>query len=73
MTHLTVYDLLSEDMAIWANLIDQNHVHMRIKDENGVTVYSEKSHIFAWEQMVSLANQVLAVDKRIQEELGRLE
>ena len=69
MTNLTVYNLMGEDMSIECKLIDTKHVHVDIIDENDNSVYSEDSHIYAWESLVSFAKQVLACDKRLRQEI----
>ena len=58
MTNLTVYALMGED-----------HVEIGIVNENQTLVYAEKSHIFAWDAMVSFAKQIIACDARIQQEI----
>ena len=72
VNELTVYRLLGEDMTVWAKLIDRNHVAITIQDEHDEVVFEEDGAIYAWESFVNIAKQVLAVDKRIQEELEAL-
>jgi hypothetical protein len=69
MKQLTVYDLMGEDMTIECKLIDTKRVHVDIIDENDNSVYSEDSHIYAWESLVSFAKQVLACDERLRQEI----
>ena len=75
MTELTVYDLMGEDHEIEASLNakDPKRVLVEITNEDGQCVYSEESHIYAWESLVLFAQQVLNCDKRIQEHLELLE
>lgn len=73
MTDLTVYNLMAEDMIIWAKLVDSKNIHVEIKDEQDAIVYSEKSNIAAWEGLVYFAKQVIAADKRMQTELENLD
>lgn len=72
MTDLTLYDLMSEDMTIWAKLLDNKHIQIQIENELGEIVYLERSHLAAWETMVYFAKQVLSVDERIQRELEEI-
>lgn len=69
MTNLTVYDLMGEDHEIWVKAADEDHVEIEILNENQSLVYAEKSHLFAWDSLVSFAKQVLACDKRLQQEI----
>ncbi len=69
MTSLTLYELMGEDMTIWASLEDKTHVKVRVQDENNQDVYAQVSHIYAWESLVSFAKQVLACDERLQKDL----
>lgn len=72
-TQLTIYDLMGEDMSIFVKLIDTNHVHVEISDERDVVVYDERSHIYAWDSLVSFAKSVLRYDENIQKEIALLE
>ncbi len=73
MTDLTLYDLMAEDMIIWAKLVDKNHVSVKVENEQDEIVYEESSHIAAWESLVYLAKQIISVDERIQSELENLD
>ncbi len=73
MSHLTLYDLMGEDMIAWAKLVNKKEVLVQVKDELDRTVFEESTHIYAWESLVSFARQVLACDERIQQELEILE
>lgn len=73
MTDLTLYQLMSEDMTIWAKLVDNKHINIEIQDELDVAVYNETSHIAAWESLVYFAKQILSVDERIQAKLEDME
>lgn len=69
MANLTVYDLMGEDHEIWVKMADAKHVDITIKNESGMPVYEEMSHIYAWESLVSFAKQVLACDERLRQEI----
>ena len=71
MTNLTVYDLMGEDHEIQARIHVSNkrRVWVRILNEQSEEVYSEESHIYAWESLVGFAKQVLACDERLRQEI----
>lgn len=73
MTDLTLYDLMGEDMILWAKLVNEKEVLVQVKDELARTVFEESTHIYAWESLVSFARQVIACDERIQMELETFE
>lgn len=73
MTNLTLYEIMGEDMTLWAKLVNKKEVLVQVKDELERTVFEESTHIYAWDTLVSFARQVLACDERIQQELEILE
>jgi len=73
MTNLTLYEIMGEDMTLWAKLQNKSEVAVQVKDELDRTVFEESTHIYAWDSLASFARQVLACDERIQQELEILE
>lgn len=73
MTNLTLYEIMGEDMTLWAKLQNKAEVAVQVKNEDDETVFSEVTHIYAWETLVSFAKQIVACDERIQKELEILE
>lgn len=67
MKELTVYELMGEDYIIYAKLISQNQVSVKIENEDGEVVFKEKTHKYAWESLVYFAKQVLACNERIEQ------
>lgn len=64
-TQLTLHDIMGEDMSILFTFIDMKHICVDVIDERDVMVYSEVSHIYAWESLVRFAKQVLACDEQL--------
>lgn len=73
MTNLTLYEIMGEDMILWAKLVNKKEVLVQVKDELARTVFEESSNIAAWESLVSFARQIVACDERVQKELEILE
>ena len=69
MKDLTFHDLCGQDHVIFARLEKDNEVTMEVWDEMEEVVYKEKSHIYAWDSLVSFAKMVLQQDEQIQKEL----
>jgi hypothetical protein len=72
-TDLTLYELMGEDMSIFAEALDTMHVHVEVFDETDKQVYFEKTHIYAWESLVGFSKKVLCYDERVQEQMAQLE
>lgn len=64
---LNLYDIMAQDVTLYAKLVEPNHVKLEVHDENDILVYCETSHIYAWDSLVSFAKQVLRSDARIRE------
>ncbi len=87
MIDLTLYNIMAEDHVLTVKLAYHSnrlqgvnrpppkpcHISVEVEDEQGEKVYDQISHIYAWESLVGFAKQVLNCDKKIQEELERLE
>lgn len=74
MKALTLYELCGENHIIDVDLISKKQVHVTIVNEETKTVvYDEKSHIFAWEELVAFANQILLCEKVIERKLEELD
>ncbi len=70
MKELTLYEIMGQDHIIFAQLQDDKEVHVVVTDtDEHEIVYSEKSHMFAWESLVSFAKQILACDERLRQEI----
>lgn len=73
MCELTLYEIMGDDLEIFAKLYDDRHVQVVVQNESSDTLYDEVSHIYAWESLVYFAKQVIAVDVRLQEDLKLME
>ena len=73
MTNLTLYEIMGEDMTLWAKLVNKKEVLVQVKDELERTVFEEHSHIYAWETLVSFAKQILAANVHIENQKEILE
>ena len=62
---VTLYDIMAEQMTIWAKKLPNGEIEVRVEDENDNEVYNQTSHRFAWEELVYFAKQVLSVDERM--------
>lgn len=66
MTNLTLYEIMGEDMTLWAKLVNKKEVLVQVKDELDRTVFEESSHIYAWESLVSFAKQIISANVHIE-------
>jgi len=73
MTNLTLYEIMGEDMILWAKLVNKKEVLVQVKDELDRTVFEESSNIAAWETLVSFANQILAANVHVENQKEILE
>ncbi len=73
MTDLTLHNIMSEDMVVWAKLHEPKTVSIQVTDEDETTVYDEITHIYAWDSLVSFARQILACDEQVQKDLEVME
>jgi hypothetical protein len=69
MKDLTLYDLMGSDHTIFARLRKDGEVETEVWNSDDNVVFSQASHHFAWESLVSFAKMVLDQDKKIQKEL----
>lgn len=67
--HISLYDICGEDHYIYAKLEKDGEVRVIVENEDEEEVYHEKSHIYAWDSLVSFAKMVLSQDEKIQKEL----
>lgn len=73
MSALTLYEIMADDLVIYATHLKGKQIAVTVTNEEDVVVFHEDSHVFAWESLVYFARQVLNCDKKIQEDLERLE
>ncbi len=73
MKDLTLYEIMGEDMILWAKLVNKKEVLVQVKDELDTTVFEESSNIAAWETLVSFATQIIAADVHIKNQKEILE
>lgn len=66
MTNLTLYEIMGEDMTLWAKLVNKKEVLVQVKDELDRIVFEESTHIYAWESLVSFAKQIIAANVHIE-------
>lgn len=69
MNDLRLYEIMGEDHYIRAHLQKGGEVIVEVLNEDSQEVYKEKSHIYAWDSLVSFAKMVLKQDEKIQKEL----
>ena len=67
--HISLYDICGENHYVFAKLETDGDVTIRVENEESEEVYREKSHIFAWDSLVSFAKMVISQDEKIQKEL----
>ena len=65
----TMHELMSVQHEVTVKKIGKNHIKLTIHNEDGVKVYSEEMHIYAWDELVSFCNQVVHENNRKQNEL----
>lgn len=68
--HISLYDICGEDHYVFANLEQDGEVTVTVLNDNDDEVYHEKSHICAWDSLVSFAKMVLDQDRKIQKQLN---
>ena len=69
MKELTLYDIMGEDHYIVAGVEKDGQVRTVVMNENDDVVFTEVSHRFAWESLVSFARMVISQDEQVQKEL----
>ena len=69
MDELTLYRLMAEAIATYAKLIDPKTLEYELFDEDSNSIYKDRTHIYAWDQLVYFSKQVITINKRIQREL----
>jgi len=72
MKELTLYDIMGEDHYVLANLESDKWVTVKVLNEYDEEVYHVKSHLAAWDSLVSFAKMVLDQDKKIQKGLNEV-
>ena len=68
--NLSLYEICGEDHYIQAKLHKDGQVEVIVENEDEIEVYNEKSHIYAWDSLVSFAKMILQQNERIQKELS---
>jgi len=63
---LELYDIMGNDMSIEAYRVG-GQIQVMVENEDGEELYNETSHPFAWDSLVYFAQQVLDVNKRLEQ------
>jgi hypothetical protein len=63
---VTLYDIMAEDMMIWAKKVPNGQVNVYVENEDNQEVYNETSHRAAWDSLVYFARQVIEENKRLE-------
>lgn len=63
---LRLYDIMAEEMTLWAKKLSSGEIEVRVEDENDNEVYNHISHRFAWDELVYFAKQVLRENERME-------
>ncbi len=69
MKDLTLYEIMGEDHYIVADVEKDGQVRTMVMNESDDIVFTEVSHRFAWESLVSFAKMVISQDEQVQKEL----
>lgn len=64
---LELYDIMGNDMFIEAYKV-KGGIQVLVENEEGEELYNETSHPFAWDSLVYFAQQVLDINKRLEQE-----
>lgn len=65
MSDLKLYDVMAEDMTVFAEKKKNNHVEVEIHNELGEVVFFIEAHQYAWDSLVDFARQVVWIDDRM--------
>lgn len=68
MNQLTVYELMAEDMEIFAQLKNNKQIKIEIFNEDNQLVFEEETHRCAWDALVDIARQIISINKRLEDE-----
>jgi len=66
MDDLTLFNIMAEDLVIYATYLKDKQIAVTVTNEEDIVVFHEDSHVFAWESLVYFAKQVIILDKTIQ-------
>lgn len=65
---LEFYDIMAEDMIIYARCTKGNQVHVLVTDEYDKKVFSEISSKDAWDTLVYFAKQIVSENENMERE-----
>ena len=62
----TLYEIMGENMLIWAKKLPSGEINVRVTNENEEEVFNESSHRGAWDTLVYFAKQILDENAQIE-------